>query len=149
MGLIINKPAQDVSLGEVLAQLDIPNASALSGMKVHFGGPVETGRGFVLHSDDYTSRLHSLDAGVGLAMTATQDVLEDIAAGTGPARALVTLGYAGWGPGQLEGEIAQNGWLTAETDPGLVFGPDEVKWDRAVRSLGVDPLALSATSGRA
>jgi len=149
MGLIVNKPAQDARLGEVLAQLEINGAERLSAMPVHFGGPVETGRGFVLHSDDYRSGLSTMDAGVGIGMTATLDVLEEIAAGTGPDQALVALGYAGWGPGQLEGEIADNGWLVADATPELVFGADEVKWDRAVRSLGVDPLALSATSGRA
>ncbi|MEL7099077.1 MAG: YqgE/AlgH family protein [Pseudomonadota bacterium] len=149
MGLIVNKPAQDISLGDVLAQLDISGAATLAKMAVHFGGPVETGRGFVLHSDDYRSGLNTLDAGHGIGMTATLDVLEEIAAGKGPKRALVTLGYAGWGPGQLEREIADNGWLIADSTPDLVFGADAVKWDRAVRSLGVDPLALSATSGRA
>ena len=149
MGLIVNKPAQDLSLQDVLAKLDVQAESALAKMPVYFGGPVETTRGFVLHSDEYSACLDSLEVSDGFAMTATQDILEDIAAGSGPARALIALGYAGWGPGQLEQELVANGWLTAEPNAALVFGPDAKKWEGAIRSLGIDPLALSTETGRA
>ena len=125
MGLIVNKPARDVDLGALMSQLEIAAGPSLSGLTVHIGGPVETTRGFVLHSTDYQSRLQTLEVGDAFGMTATLDVLEDIAAGEGPNVALVMLGYAGWGADQLEGEIARNGWLTVEADAGLVFGKDD------------------------
>lgn len=150
MGLIVNKPAQDMGLGELLDQLDIKGQDTARRMPVHFGGPVETSRGFVLHSTDYRSRLLTLDVCDGFGMTATLDVLEDLASGAGPARSLVMLGYAGWGPGQLEGEIAQNGWLTVDAEPELVFGTrDGDKWMGALQALGIDPLGLSGEAGRA
>ena len=150
MGLIVNKPAQEMELGELLDQLEITGKSAARRKPVHFGGPMETSRGFVLHSTDYRSRLLTLDVREGFGMTATLDVLEDLASGDGPRRALVMLGYAGWGPGQLEGEIARNGWLTVEADAGLVFGKDDdAKWAAALGTLGIDPLGLSGMAGRA
>ena len=155
MGLIVNKPAPDVSLADLLAQLEIAAAApaggaAKTGVPVHFGGPVEAARGFVLHSSDYTSNLHSMEVSAGFSMTATLDILEDIAAGRGPKRALMMLGYAGWGPSQLESEIAMNGWLTAEATADLVFTlPDDEKWGAALKTLGVDPLTLSASAGHA
>jgi len=151
MGLIVNKPAPDIMLADLLEQLKITaEAPGCGQMPVHFGGPVETARGFVLHSADYQSNLHSMKVSDGFRMTATMDVLEDIAHGEGPRRALLTLGYAGWGPGQLENEIALNAWLTTEADPELVFGlADVAKWGGALRTLGVDPLTLSTSAGRA
>lgn len=150
MGLMINKRAEGLSLDDVLDRLEIPGAEEPAGLGIHIGGPVETGRGFVLHSDEYRSKLKSLAVRDGFAMTATQDILEDIAAGEGPARALLMLGYAGWGPGQLEGEIGQNGWLTTQADPDLVFGlKDTRKWQAALEAIGIDPLGLSAAAGRA
>lgn len=150
MGLIINKPAPDVTLGALMEQLDIEPQQDAHQMQVHVGGPVETSRGFVLHRRDYASRLKTLEVGGAFGMTATLDVLEDIAAGQGPRDPLVMLGYAGWGPGQLEGEIARNGWLTVDADPALVFSPDsDGKWAAALGTLGIDPLALSGTAGRA
>lgn len=150
MGLVINKPASGVSLSDVLDQLSQDFGPARRQLAVHFGGPVETGRGFVLHTDDYRSPMQTLDIPGGFALTATLDVLEDIAQDRGPAQALLTLGYAGWGPGQLEGEIAQNGWLVGDPTGGLVFeAEDDRKWDLAMSSLGVDPLSLSAVAGRA
>ena len=122
MGLIVNKPARDVDLGALMSQLEIDAGPSLSGLTVHIGGPVETTRGFVLHSTDYQSRLQTLEVGDAFGMTATLDVLEDIARGDGPGDALVMLGYAGWGPGQLEGEIVQNAWLICDADTDLVFG---------------------------
>jgi len=151
MGLIVNKPAGDVHLSDLLKQLEIKPARPECGrMPVHFGGPVETARGFVLHSDGYDANLHSMKVSPGFSMTATLDILEDIATGQGPERALLMLGYAGWGPGQLESEITMNGWLTTDADPDLVFGqPDDAKWEGALKTLGVDPLTLSASAGRA
>lgn len=150
MGLMVNKPAPDLKLSDVLDQLVDGEVSPDDGLGVHIGGPVETGRGFVLHSDEYVSAIETLKIGSGFALTATLDVLEDIAAGKGPQRALMMLGYAGWGPGQLEGEIARNGWLTCDASVDLVFGlPDGKKWGAALNSLGIDPLGLSAAAGRA
>jgi putative transcriptional regulator len=151
MGLIINKTAPEVQMGDLLEQLDIiPKGEGAGSLPVRFGGPVETQRGFVLHSPDYEASLNSLHVTDRYSMTATLDILEDIAAGQGPARLLMMLGYAGWGPDQLEGEISQNGWLTAEADEELIFAsPDEDKWAAALQSLGVDPLGLSSAAGHA
>ena len=150
MGLIVNKPAPGMELGDLLDQLEISCATKARRKHVHFGGPVETARGFVLHGADYRSRLQTLDVSPHFAMTATLDVLEDMAVGQGPDPSLAMLGYAGWGPGQLEAEIGRNDWLTAEGDPALVFtADDEDKWLAAVRSLGIDPLGLSGEAGRA
>jgi putative transcriptional regulator len=150
MGLIVNKPAEDVRLSDLLEQLSITPQPPGRDMRVHFGGPVESARGFVLHSDDYCSNLQSMTVSDRFRMTATLDILEDIATGSGPDQALMMLGYAGWGPGQLETEIAMNGWLTADADPDLVFRlKDAEKWSAALGSLGVDPLTLSASAGHA
>ena len=150
MGLIVNKPTQDVTLSQLLEQLSIQPRSDIRGVPVHYGGPVEQGRGFVLHSPDYVSAVTTLQVNDRFSMTATLDVLEEIAAGMGPARRLLLLGYAGWGPGQLEGEIVQNGWLTCEATPELVFHtPDIDKWEAALASIGVPALALSGEGGRA
>lgn len=150
MGLIINKPAGDVTLSDMFKQLEIkvtdPNAQG----PVYYGGPVEKSRGFMLHSPEYKSSLQTLGVSADFAMTATMDILEDRAIGLGPERAMMMLGYAGWGPMQLEQEIAQNGWLTAEADPELVFElPQDQKWGAALKTLGVDPIALSGVAGRA
>lgn len=150
MGLIVNKPAHDMTFADLLEQLDIIPTAPTRHVNVFFGGPVETGRGFVLHSADYTSDLRTLPVGNGMALTPTRDVLEDIAAGTGPDDVLMMLGYAGWGPGQLEGEIAQNGWLTCDGDRDLVFSDDSPgKWAQALKRLGIDPALLSAEAGSA
>jgi putative transcriptional regulator len=149
MGLIVNKPARDVRLSDLLEQLEI-DGPAQPAMPVHFGGPVDGVRGFVLHSPEYRSKLHTLEVPGGFCMTATLDILEDIAGGIGPQKALMMLGYAGWGPGQLEEEIACNGWLTAEAETGLIYDvPDDAKWAAALNTIGVDPLGLSASAGRA
>lgn len=150
MGLIVNKPAIDMSFSELLEQLDIESETAVDSVGVYFGGPVETGRGFVLHSPDYESDLRTLRVKDGIALTPTLDVLEDIAAGRGPSRVMMMLGYAGWGPGQLEAEIARNGWLTVEGSEDIVFGtPDTRKWAAALEMLGIDPAVLSAEAGSA
>jgi putative transcriptional regulator len=150
MGLIINKPAEEVTLCDVMDHLDIALEPDVAQRAVHFGGPVEMARGFVLHSAEYTSKLQTLEIGQVFGMSATVDILEDIARGEGPRDALVMLGYSGWGPGQLENEIKSNGWLTGPATPRLVFGTQDTdKWMRAVEELGIDPLGLSATAGHA
>lgn len=150
MGLIVNKPAPDLHFGELLGQLSIPASADLPRTPVHLGGPVEHGRGFVLHSGEYHVEGSSLRVNGDFAMTATVEILRDIAKGEGPSRALLALGYSGWGPGQLEGEIQANGWLTAPGAADLVFGTgDSLKWSEALRSIAIDPRLLSAEGGRA
>ncbi len=150
MGLIVNKPAPELSFADLLAQLKIPARIDLSRTRVHFGGPVEHGRGFVLHSAEYRVAESSEHVGPDFAMTATVDILQDMAKGEGPQRALLALGYAGWGPGQLEAEIQANGWLVAPADAELVFGTNDAdKWVAALRSISIDPRLLSAEGGRA
>ncbi|HHB80856.1 MAG TPA: DUF179 domain-containing protein [Aliiroseovarius sp.] len=150
MGLVVNKPASDINLGDLLQQLDIPGGADSSGQPIFYGGPVEIGRGFVLHSSEYGIESGTLEVNDSFAMTATKEVLEDIAAGHGPRVALPALGYAGWGPGQLEGEIRENAWLTAEADYGIVFETAIAdKWAAALGKLGISPLTLSAEGGRA
>lgn len=150
MGLIINKPAPDVDFGNLLEQLDIEPAPTSIAPQIHFGGPVELGRGFILHSSDYDDDGTTLQVTPGIGMTATLDVLEDIAKGDGPKNAFLALGYAGWGPGQLEVEIQSNGWLTCDAGMDIVFhSAHEEKWTLAIEKLGINPLMLSATGGSA
>ncbi|PVA09682.1 YqgE/AlgH family protein [Pelagivirga sediminicola] len=150
MGLMINKLADDLKLSDLLEQLDIEAAPGARQMPIHFGGPVESGRGFVLHEAGYQSSISTLEVDARFSMTATLDILEDMAAGEGPGRALIALGYAGWGPGQLEDEIGRNGWLICDASADLVFGTSNgAKWSAALAVLGVDPLVLSAEAGTA
>lgn len=149
MGLVINKPLETLTFPELLEQLGIDGQDDLESIRVHFGGPVESGRGFVLHSDDY---LHdgSLVVDHGVALTATVDILKSIAAGQGPRRSLLALGYAGWGPGQLDAEIQANGWLHAPADDVLVFDTElPAKWERAIEKIGFDMTRLSGDHGHA
>ncbi|PZX19565.1 putative transcriptional regulator [Palleronia aestuarii] len=149
MGLIINKPAPDLALGDLLEQLSIPAGEDMSG-PIHFGGPVENARGFVLHSRDYSLDEMTLEVGETFGMTATLDILRHIASGEGPVHSLIALGYAGWGPGQLEEEIVENGWLVTDAISDLVFDADDTgKWIAAIASLGFDPILLSGTAGSA
>ena len=150
MGLVVNKPSEEVSFSELAQHLDVDLSEHGRDLDVHVGGPVEPGRGFVLHSADYDRSEATLGVGESFGMTATIDVLREIAGGAGPDRALLALGYAGWSPGQLEAEIAANCWLTAEATPEIVFdSPAAEKWGAALATLGVDPTGLSATAGRA
>lgn len=150
MGLIVNKPAPELRFSDLLDQLEIPLGDGYREIRVHFGGPVETGRGFVLHSSEYQSDSGTLEVDEATSMTATTDVLADIARGEGPERSFMALGYAGWGPGQLEGEILDNGWLTCEAREDILFGrANEHKWTAALKLLGIDPLTLSSTAGHA
>lgn len=150
MGLIVNKAIEQMQLGALFDQLSIASSGDNESACLFFGGPVETGRGFVLHTPDYRSDLSTLQIDGRFSMTATQDILEDIAAGNGPSSSLVALGYSGWGPGQLEHEIAENGWLIADASQALVFQEEVSRiWPEAMNSLGIDPLTLSTTAGHA
>ncbi len=150
MGIIINKPSDDVKLDDLLAHLEIEGSDLTLDQLVFFGGPVEGGRGFILHSEDYVGNETTLHVDDVFSLTATKDILEDIAKGTGPKQALAALGYAGWAAGQLEGELQQNAWLTVEADRAIVFSADhDRKWTTALAKLGIDPLLLSAEGGHA
>ncbi|MBC7154566.1 MAG: YqgE/AlgH family protein [Rhodobacteraceae bacterium] len=150
MGLVINRPARDLEFTDLLSQLGIEPGQNCPSPPIHFGGPVELGRGFVLHSAEYRGHEATLRVNDRFSMTATLDILQDITKGTGPKAALLALGYAGWGPDQLDREILANGWLTCDALPELVFDREDAgKWARALASLGVDPESLSGASGRA
>ncbi len=149
MGLVINRPIESLTFPDLLRQLEIDTDKVSDRISVHFGGPVESERGFVLHSPDYV-REATLVVNKNVALTATIDILKAIAAGDGPRRSLLALGYAGWGAGQLDSEIRANGWLTVPADEDLVFGTDlDDKWTQALGKLGIDPLLLSVTAGHA
>lgn len=155
MGLILNKLVRNMSFVDLLRQLRImPRSKGGVGLPVMFGGPVETERGFVLHSGEYdaggsTMRIGQ-HAGLNLGLTATVDVVSDIAEGRGPRASMLALGYAGWGAGQLESELARNAWLVCPSDDFLLFGQNyELKWEHGLRKLGINPSQLSRDSGRA
>jgi putative transcriptional regulator len=153
MGLIINQRASHISFDRLLKQLGIPGADdeqSLIDMDVHVGGPVETGRGFVLHSADYYVADSTLPIDDDVSLTATIDILKAIAGGRGPNRAILALGYAGWGAGQLESEIAANGWLHCQADADLLFDRNlERKYERAMTKIGIDPSHLVSDAGHA
>lgn len=150
MGLIVNKPAQNIEFSKLLMQLGITPVRPLEGIHVHFGGPVEHGRGFILHSCDYNSESETLKVNDMYGMTASFDILEDISNGEGPEKCLLALGYTGWGPGQLEAELRENGWLVSDAPHSIVFSKQHrTKWHDAIKSIGVDPRLLSVTGGRA
>lgn len=149
MGLVINRVLETLTFPELLSQLGIDSARVAAPISVHFGGPVETGRGFVLHSADYVHE-GTLVVDENMALTATVDILRAIAAGEGPRRHLLALGYAGWGPGQLDTEILANGWLHVDADETLVFDEDlDSKWTRAMAKIGIDPRMLADVAGHA
>src|SRR6202162_963729 len=157
MGIIVNQPVSNINFSDLLVQLDvIPDSDLIelptsaSTVKVLKGGPVETQRGFVLHSSDFFIEDSTLPIDDGICLTATLDILKAIARGNGPQSALLALGYAGWAPGQLEIEIQQNGWLHCPADPELIFGADtDGKYEKALRKLGIDLGQLSSESGHA
>jgi putative transcriptional regulator len=149
LGLVVNKPHGKLAFAELLEQLEVEVPEGAPTIRIRQGGPVEPGRGFVLHSLDYVLDGTMKLAG-GLGLTASVDILRDMAAGKGPDRALLVLGYAGWGAGQLDGEIQQNVWLNAPLDHDIVFDDrDGTKWTRAVAHMGIDLAALSGTAGHA
>ncbi len=155
MGLIINR-VQQIAFPELLIQLGVIDEKEqirlpekARKLLVRDGGPVDQGRGFVVHSDDYVSD-SSMPVDDSIVLTATIDILRAMSDGSGPAKAFMALGYSGWGPGQLEQEIAENGWLTCRADSDLLFDADiDRKYDRVLSTLGVDPVHLSTTAGRA
>ena len=148
MGLVINKAVGSLTFPQLLRQLGIPKEGAAD-RRVHFGGPVEMGRGFVLHTDEYEQE-STVKVRAGFAVTATIDILKAIAEGRGPQKALLALGYAGWAPGQLDGEIQANGWLHAPADLGIVFDDElDTKWTRAISKIGIDLALLSGEAGHA
>ena len=149
MGLVLNRLVESLDFPALLTQLGIDPGGFGDEIRIHFGGPVETGRGFVLHSSEYLQE-GTLQVGDKVALTATVDILRDMAAGQGPRRSLLALGYAGWGAGQLDREIQENGWLTLDPDEALIFSEavDE-KWDQAIAKLGLDLSKLSSLSGHA
>lgn len=150
MGLVVNRLIGSLTFSDLMAQLNLDSPRSDATKKIHFGGPVETSRGFVLHTAEYRQdETMMVDRGFGL--TATVDVLRDIADGGGPQRSLLALGYSGWGPGQLETEIQENGWLSVDADVALVFDDADLdhKWDKAMAKIGVEPSMLSGEAGRA
>src|SRR3954447_7361229 len=157
MGIVINQPAPHISFQDLLVKLDvIPEADKIilpqraGGVTVLKGGPVETERGFVLHSSDFFIENSTLPIDEGICLTATLDILKAIARGDGPKSAILALGYAGWAPGQLENEINENGWLHCAADLDLIFGQDvEAKYQRALKKIGVDLGMLSSQAGHA
>ena len=157
MGIIVNRPAERVDFPQLLVQLKVigPDEAIrlpaeASSLLVLNGGPVDTSRGFVLHSSDFFIENSTLPIDEGICLTATLDVLKAIAKGDGPGNALLALGYAGWAPGQLETEIQDNGWLHCSADPDLIFGPDiGNKYERALKKLGVHVGMLSSEAGHA
>jgi len=150
MGLMVNRPALNLDFPALMEQLEITGTGVADGTPVMFGGPVEHGRGFVLHSSDYKVEEGTMAINDSFAMTATMDVLRDIAKGAGPERRLLCIGYSGWGPGQLESEIQANGWLICDASPRIVFDVAvKDRWNAAMKSLGFDPAMLSTAGGRA
>jgi len=151
MGLAVNRPVDGLTIPNLLERLGVKSSITLPEDLVLMGGPVERDRGFVLHTDDYRCPESSIPVRAGVMLTATRDVLEAIAShNRHPRRAVMALGYAGWGPGQLERELRENVWLTCDPDESLLFGDDyEHKWSQALAKLGVSAEHLSAQAGRA
>ena len=149
MGIVINQVAQEVKFKDLLAQLHLPHDAIKVDPVVHFGGPVESGRGFVLHSTDFV-REDTIRLGNNIGITGTVDILRAISEGNGPQKSIFALGYAGWGPGQLDAEIQANSWLTVPADDELLFsGGLSAKWEKAMLKIGVTPAALSFEAGHA
>lgn len=152
MGLILNKSIDDLSFPDLLQQLNLNETLTddMPEIDLKFGGPVEMGRGFVLHSADYKVGDSTLEVSEHLSLTGTIDILKDIAQGHGPEKSVLALGYAGWSEGQLEHEFRENGWLHCTPDDELIFGTRQTgKWEAALRKIGVEPQFLAAISGRA
>ncbi len=157
MGIVVNQRAGNIKFPDLLVQLEVIPASErielptrAGDVRVLKGGPVETGRGFVLHSADYFIENSTLPIDEGICLTATLDILKAIARGNGPSNAILALGYAGWAPGQLEHEIQENGWLHCAADPELIFGVDiDTKYEKALRKIGIDLGMLSSEAGHA
>ena len=150
MGLVVNQPMEGLRLPDLLEQLDISGGADAPDAPVFNGGPVSRDRGFVLHSLDVHLGPATLEVSDWLGLTATKEILDALASGRPPERYLMTLGYAGWEAGQLEDEIGANAWLVCEADDSLLFAADETtKWNSALKTLGVTPEFLAASSGHA
>ncbi len=149
MGLVVNRLFDSISFPELLEQVGVETTGQERSIRVHAGGPVESGRGFVLHSADFV-REGTMVVDDNVALTASVDILKAIAEGEGPRHSLLALGYSGWGPGQLENEFQSNGWLNGPADEKLLFDADlDSKWERAISKIGVDFNMLSGDSGHA
>jgi putative transcriptional regulator len=149
MGLVLNHVMNGFSFSDLLEKLGLDEGLAGNAVPIQMGGPVEVGRGFVLHSDEYHKDA-TLVVDDGVALTATVDILKAIARGYGPRKSLLALGYAGWGPSQLDDEIHANGWLQVPADADLIFDGDQsTKWERSIAKIGVDPRMLSNEAGHA
>jgi len=149
MGLVVNQRLPEVKFKDLLAQLNLPHSELKMDPIVHFGGPVESGRGFVLHSIDF-KREETMFINSHIGITGTVDILRAISEGQGPSKSIFALGYAGWGPGQLDAEMQANAWLTVPADDELIFGPDlSNKWEKALMKMGITPFALSSEVGHA
>jgi putative transcriptional regulator len=149
MGLIVNRLYAAIDARALFEQLSIPLTEKVPQLRIHHGGPVESGRGFILHTDDYMQDTSMRIEG-DVAMTATLDILQAISEGKGPAQAMLVLGYAGWGAGQLEQELQAGGWLTAPADHAILFDEEcETKWERSIQKLGFSPGLLSSEMGHA
>ena len=150
MGIIVNKGKADLQISDLLDQIGISGDVRVADTSVLDGGPVDIDRGFVLHSSDYFRPETSLKCSDTLSLTSTKDVLESLVADNHPKNALLAIGYAGWSPGQLEGEIADNCWLVSDADDALIFSQDlDGKWAASLADMGIDPSSLSASGGRA
>lgn len=149
MGLVLNRPIQRPSFDDLLRQLEVAPVPPARRIRLCQGGPMDNARGFVLHTADWTGE-GSLRVNNALALTASLDVLKAIAEGGGPREGILALGYAGWGPGQLDAEIQQNAWLSVPANETIVFdGDNDTKWRRAFGTLNIDPLLLSDAAGHA
>jgi len=150
MGIILNKPVEGLRMPDLFEQLGVDSKFTAPDRPVMLGGPVDSDRGFVLHSTDFSKEGSTLQIGTKLGLTATKDALEAIASNTPPKHSLLALGYAGWGPGQIEDELAANAWLIVEADEAIVFCEDGAdQWEKALGKIGVAPEHLSATTGNA
>lgn len=150
MGIMINKPVSGLSFHDLMEKLDLNVKPETPNFPILYGGPVETGRGFVLHSGDYESSEATLPVSEDISLTATLDILRAMADGHGPQHAIFALGYAGWTAGQIEDEIRRNGWIHCDCDPELLFDAElDSKWSAALRKLGIDVSGLSPHAGHA
>jgi putative transcriptional regulator len=149
MGLIVNRLSQDLAFPELLEQVGVERTPDQISVPVHIGGPVETGMGFVLHTNDY-EQANTIKVNESISLTHTVEILKDIAEGRGPRQAMLALGYAGWGAGQLDSEIQENTWLNAPADESLIFDAlQQDKWQRSIAKLGIDISLLSGEAGHA
>ena len=150
MGIMINRAVDGLRFRELMDKLELEVSPGARDVPVLYGGPVETGRGFVLHSGDYESADSTLPVSEDISLTATVEILRAMGEGKGPSKALFALGYAGWGPGQIEDEIRANGWIHCDTDSSILFDAQlSLKWSGALRKLGIDASGLTAHAGQA